>query len=59
MSNTIENPYVACRSQYTKGWNVTYRYLIAGKICFKFICATNEAETAKRIAKLLNKNLEK
>lgn len=59
MTAQIKNPYVAKAAIYGKGYNVLFRYLIAGKIHFGHICACHgdHAEYhAKKIAKLLNDN---
>lgn len=59
MSEPIKNPYVAIYSRIgRRSWDVLFRYLIADKIKFKSICSCTDQSTAKKIARLLNKNLE-
>lgn len=57
MSKPIKNPYVAIYSKIgRRSWDVLFRYLIADKIKFKMICSCTEASTAKKIARLMNKD---
>ena len=58
MSEQIKNPYVATYSKYSPnaGWSVLYRYLIGNKIRFSFVANTRDNLTAKKLARLLNKD---
>lgn len=58
MTEQIADPYVASYNKQTRQWNVTYRYLIAGKIKFSYIATAKNQEWAKTIARLLNMDHE-
>jgi len=59
MKEQIKNPYVTSFSKVTKSWTVIYRYTIAGKINFKYVCSTPDLDNAKQIARLLNKEISR
>lgn len=58
MSEPIKNPYVATFTKFSpnSGWSVLYRYLIGEKIKFSFVANAKDNQTAKKLARLLNKD---
>lgn len=56
MSKPIKNPYVVNYSRIgRRTWDVLFRFLIAEKIKFKYICSCVDQSAAKKIASLLNR----
>lgn len=58
MSKPIDNPYVPYYAKFgsSPGWCVMFRYLIGDKIKFSFIANAKDSKTAKKLARLLNKD---
>lgn len=58
MTKEINNPYVATYSKYSpnSGWSVLFRYLIGEKLKFSFVANTKDGKTAKKLARLCNKD---